>query len=60
MFYNIIGDVNMTLKEKLIILADSAKYDASCSSSGSNRKNENGIGNLINYSGCFVKPEFQF
>lgn len=35
----------MTLKEKLIILADSAKYDASCSSSGSNRKNENGIGN---------------
>ena len=35
----------MTLKEKLIILADSAKYDASCSSSGSNRKNENGLGN---------------
>ena len=36
----------MTLKEKLIILSDSAKYDASCSSSGSNRKNSNnGIGN---------------
>ncbi len=35
----------MTLNEKLIILADSAKYDASCSSSGSNRKNENGVGN---------------
>ena len=35
----------MTLKEKLIILADSAKYDASCSSSGSNRKIENGLGN---------------
>ena len=35
----------MTLKEKLIILSDSAKYDASCSSSGSNRKNEGGIGN---------------
>lgn len=35
----------MTLKEKLIILADSAKYDASCSSSESNRKNENGLGN---------------
>lgn len=35
----------MTLKEKLIILADSAKYDASCSSSGSNKKNENGLGN---------------
>lgn len=35
----------MGLKEKLHILADSAKYDASCSSSGSNRKNINGIGN---------------
>ncbi len=35
----------MTLKEKLTILADSAKYDASCSSSGSIRKNEGGIGN---------------
>lgn len=35
----------MTLKEKLIILSDSAKYDASCSSSGSKRKNSNGIGN---------------
>ena len=34
----------MDLKEKLTILADSAKYDASCSSSGSNRKS-NGIGN---------------
>ena len=35
----------MTLKEKLTILADSAKYDVSCSSSGSTRKNEGGIGN---------------
>lgn len=35
----------MTLKEKLIILSDSAKYDASCSSSGSKRINEGGIGN---------------
>ncbi len=35
----------MTLKEKLIILADSAKYDASCSSSGSSIKNNNGLGN---------------
>ena len=35
----------MTLKEKLIILSDSAKYDASCSSSGSTRENKNGIGN---------------
>ncbi|HEX8462819.1 MAG TPA: putative DNA modification/repair radical SAM protein [Segetibacter sp.] len=32
--------------EKLGILADAAKYDVSCSSSGSNRKNENkGLGN---------------
>ena len=35
----------MTLKEKLIILSDSAKYDASCSSSGSTRQNNGGIGN---------------
>ncbi len=33
------------LKEKLNILADAAKYDVSCSSSGSNRKNNNGLGN---------------
>ena len=35
----------MTLEEKLKILADSAKYDASCSSGGSTRKNTGGIGN---------------
>ena len=36
----------MELMEKLKILADSAKYDASCSSSGSKRKNvPGGIGN---------------
>ena len=35
----------MTIEEKLKVLADSAKYDASCSSSGSTRKNEGGIGN---------------
>ena len=34
----------MDIKEKLIILADSAKYDASCSSSGSSRK-EGKLGN---------------
>jgi putative DNA modification/repair radical SAM protein len=33
------------IREKLTILADAAKYDVSCSSSGSNRKNDNkGIG----------------
>lgn len=35
----------MDIKEKLKILSDSAKYDASCSSSNSNRKNAGGIGN---------------
>ena len=40
----------MTIKEKLIILSDSAKYDASCSSSGSTRTNNNGTGNAA-YSG---------
>ena len=36
----------MDTLDKLKILADSAKYDASCSSSGSTRKNKNnGIGN---------------
>jgi len=34
------------LREKLAILADAAKYDVSCSSSGSDRKNDNkGVGN---------------
>lgn len=37
--------IEMDIKEKLKILADSAKYDASCSSSGSSRKNINGLGN---------------
>lgn len=38
--------MRMEIIDKLKILADSAKYDASCSSSGSTRKNkENGIGN---------------
>ena len=36
----------MEIFDKLKILAASAKYDASCSSSGSTRKNtKNGIGN---------------
>jgi len=37
------------IREKLNILADAAKYDVSCSSSGGNRKNDNkGIGNSSN------------
>ena len=36
----------MDIQNKLEILSDAAKYDASCSSSGSNRKNTStGIGN---------------
>ena len=37
------------IREKLKILADAAKYDVSCSSSGSNRKNKNkGLGDTGN------------
>ena len=37
------------IREKLVILADAAKYDVSCASSGSNRKNDNkGIGDSSN------------
>src|SRR6201992_3714858 len=37
------------ITEKLNILADAAKYDVSCASSGSKRKNENkGLGNASN------------
>lgn len=38
----------MSVMEKLKILADAAKYDVSCSSSGSSRKNDGtGIGNTV-------------
>src|SRR3978361_429271 len=37
------------IQEKLQILADAAKYDVSCASSGSKRKNKNnGLGNASN------------
>lgn len=43
----------MELKRKLSILSDAAKYDVSCSSSGSNRKNTvNGIGHAHNSGIC--------
>ncbi|MDI3310982.1 MAG: putative DNA modification/repair radical SAM protein [Thermoanaerobacterium sp.] len=43
----------MDLLEKIRILADAAKYDVSCSSSGSDRKNKNGgIGNASFYGIC--------
>ena len=41
----------MISEEKLTILTESAKYDVSCSSSGSGRKNTGGIGNGY-MSGC--------
>ncbi len=41
----------MISEEKLSLLTESAKYDVSCSSSGSGRKNEGGIGNGY-ASGC--------
>lgn len=46
------------IKEKLNILADAAKYDVSCSSSGSNRKNtKNGLGNSDGMGICHSYTE---
>jgi predicted DNA-binding helix-hairpin-helix protein len=46
------------IREKLGILADAAKYDVSCSSSGSNRKNENkGIGDSEGTGICHTYTE---
>lgn len=42
----------MELKEKIKILSDAAKYDVSCSSSGSNRKNKGGLGNASKSGIC--------
>ncbi|AJY69559.1 biotin synthase [Geobacter sulfurreducens] len=41
-----------TLAEKLEILADGAKYDVSCASSGSSRKGKGGIGNAAQCGIC--------
>ncbi|NLK71928.1 MAG: biotin synthase, partial [Clostridiales bacterium] len=38
--------------EKLKILADAAKYDVSCSSSGLERNNKAGIGNSRSFGIC--------
>src|SRR5665213_3231903 len=47
----------MDLRSKLVVLADAAKYDASCASSGSNRRNDgtklgdtNGMGICHSYT----------
>ena len=46
------------LAEKLDILADAAKYDVSCASSGSTRKNENkGLGNSKGMGICHAYTE---
>ena len=45
------------IQEKLMILADAAKYDVSCSSSGSKRKNAGGIGDASNSGICHTYTE---
>lgn len=46
------------IKEKLNILADAAKYDVSCSSSGSNRTNKNkGLGDATGMGICHTYTE---
>jgi putative DNA modification/repair radical SAM protein len=45
------------LEEKLKILADAAKYDVSCSSSGSKRKNIGGIGDASSSGICHSYTE---
>ena len=45
------------IEEKLIILADAAKYDVSCSSSGSKRKNNGGIGDASSSGICHTYTE---
>src|SRR5919112_668575 len=50
--------MNERVLEKLTILADAAKYDVSCSSSGSKRKNTNGgLGNAEGMGICHAYTE---
>lgn len=49
--------MNERVLEKLSILADAAKYDVSCASSGSNRKNDGGIGNSKGMGICHAYTE---
>lgn len=46
------GGCAVDVYEKLKILSEAAKYDASCSSSGSNRKNSGGLGNASVHGVC--------
>src|SRR5574340_659783 len=43
---------HMALQEKLGILAASAKYDVSCASSGSSRRNRDGVGDAASCGIC--------
>lgn len=45
------------LKQKLKVLADAAKYDVSCASSGSNRVNSGGLGNTAKAGICHSYTE---
>src|SRR5690606_39190769 len=45
------------IEEKLIILADAAKYDVSCSSSDSKRKNNGVIGDAYSSGICHTYTE---
>jgi putative DNA modification/repair radical SAM protein len=50
---NSYGGLTMDIQEKLRVLSDAAKYDVSCSSSGSDRKNSpGGIGNAASSGIC--------
>lgn len=50
--------MSLSLSKKLKILADAAKYDVSCASSGSGRKNENkGLGNAAPMGICHSYTE---
>ena len=44
--------MNDKIRGKLQILADAAKYDVSCSSSGSSRANRGGLGNAVTAGVC--------
>src|SRR5688572_10155237 len=46
-----------SIEKKLMILADAAKYDVSCSSSGSKRKNTDGIGDASGSGICHTYTE---
>lgn len=48
----LIGVMSMGTLEKLAVLADGAKYDVSCASSGVNKHNQGGIGNSKSFGIC--------